>query len=79
MKNQLKVHIFSFFVIFSMLLSAVGMPILHARAATTVTVDGAYSSGKAEPAYESAGQQTEEIASTEPESHARNRACLFVC
>jgi len=39
MKNQLTARIFSFFVIFSMLFSAVGMPNIVARAATTVTVE----------------------------------------
>ena len=34
MNNQLKTRLFSFFVIFSMLLSAVGMPTIDARAAT---------------------------------------------
>ena len=34
MNNQLKARIFSFFVIFSMLLSALGMPTIQARAAT---------------------------------------------
>ena len=39
MKNQLTARIFSFFVIFSMLFSALGMPNIVARAATTVTVE----------------------------------------
>ena len=39
MKNQLTARIFSFFVIFSMLFSALGMPNILARAATTVTVE----------------------------------------
>ena len=49
MKNQLITRIFLFIVIFSMLLSAVGMPLIHARAATTVTVEGTPSSGISEP------------------------------
>ncbi len=49
MKNQLKTRVFSFFVIMSVLLSAVGMPLIHTRAATTVYVDGAASSGTSAP------------------------------
>ena len=42
MKNQLQVRIFSIFVILSMLLSALSIPIQVAQAATTVTVDGGF-------------------------------------
>ncbi len=49
MKNQLKARIFSFFVIFSLLLSALGMLNFVARAATTVYVDGTASSGTSAP------------------------------
>ena len=41
MKNQSKARILSILVIFSMLLGAIGLPITHAQAATTITVDGA--------------------------------------
>ena len=40
MKYQLTARIFSFFVIFSMLFSALGMPTMVAQAATTVALDG---------------------------------------
>ncbi len=39
-KKQNKARVFSFFVILIMLLSAAGLPILHARAATTISLDG---------------------------------------
>jgi hypothetical protein len=37
MNNQLKARIFTFFVIFSMLLGVVGMPTTSVKAATTIT------------------------------------------
>jgi hypothetical protein len=45
MNNQYKARLFSFLVILSMLLSAVGVPATSVMAATTITLDGAVSSG----------------------------------
>ncbi len=48
MDNQQKARLFSIFVIFSMLLSVVGIPALHVQAATSITFTGSEMLGRPE-------------------------------